>query len=81
MTLICHCNKCAGHNHKYNKCRNNTDKCVYCTGQHTAKNCHNKTYHFINVPISFMLMTNSHKYSTTHTASDVNTCEILRRRN
>lgn len=75
------CNKCAGHNHKSSKCRNKKAKCIYCAGEHYSNECmveDTKLYQCANCIYANEMY--GHKYDTAHAASDVQCCEILKRK-
>lgn len=75
------CNKCAGYNHKAEKCRNQTVKCIYCAGDHTANECNivdKKLFKCANC--EYANEKYGRKYDTSHVASDAHSCEILKKK-
>lgn len=72
------CYNCSGINHSGKKCKN-APKCIYCAGNHVAKNCNaNELVKCVNC--SFANDKYNTKYNTDHMACDLQSCEILKKK-
>ena len=72
------CFNCAGFNHNGKKC-NNMPKCIFCVGNHVAKNCSDgRQYRCDNC--TYANEKYGTKYKTDHMACDSQACEILKKK-
>lgn len=75
------CNKCAGFNHKSNFCNKTFSQCIFCAGDHSAGECTVELEKHFKCPnCVYANEKYGHKYDTCHIATDVQCCEILKKR-